>query len=266
MAYSSANWIIKKVSDWLLHNSPPRRAFLCDFQLICEQIYPGDVLLIEGRNRISSIIQLVTHSPWTHAALYIGTPNDIQDATLKEKVSTLPNVNPLSQLLVESDVGIGTVISPITKYQDDHIRILRPQGLSANDIQKVIDYAIGRLGKRYDVRHVFDLLRFLIPWGLFPKTWRSTLFAQNALQPTEDICSSMIADAFHSIDFPILPLVEQTEDDNLELIQRNPRLFTPSDFDYSPYFNVIKYPIFALGKNMRPQDLPWKKGIMDEDI
>jgi hypothetical protein len=265
MKFSLSNWIIEKVGHWLLKDSPPRRAFMCDFQHISQEIRPGDVLLIEGRNRVSAIIQLITHSPWTHAALYIGTPNDIQDDALREKIKSFyPNAN-LSQLLIESEVSLGTMISPLTKYQYDHIRILRPQGLSSSDIQKVIAYAIGRLGKKYDVRHVLDLLRFLFPWGLFPKKWRSSLFAHNALQPTEDICSSMIADAFQSIDFPILPLVQKTKEDNLELIQRNPRLFTPSDFDYSPYFNVIKYPIFALGENLRPQDLPWKRDVQNED-
>jgi hypothetical protein len=76
----------------------------------------------------------------------------------------------------------------------------------------------------------------------------------------------MIADAFHSINFPILPLVQEDNEKNLELIQRNPRLFTPSDFDYSPYFNVIKYPIFKLGKNVNLSDLPWKKGFRSDDI
>ncbi len=118
---------------------------------------------------------------------------------------------------------------------------------------------MGRLGRKYDLRHIFDLARFLFPWGLFPRRWRSTLFQHNALKPTEDICSSMIADAFHSVDFPILPLVKKDEEDNLELIQRNPRLFTPSDFDYSPYFNVIKYPIFKLGKDYTSHQLPWNR-------
>ena len=36
------------------------------------QIRPGDVLLVEGRSRLSRIIQLMTRSAWSHAALYIG--------------------------------------------------------------------------------------------------------------------------------------------------------------------------------------------------
>src|SRR5258705_909369 len=32
----------------------------------------GDVLLIEGNNRISGIIKYLTQSTWSHAALYVG--------------------------------------------------------------------------------------------------------------------------------------------------------------------------------------------------
>ncbi|HRE32375.1 MAG TPA: YiiX/YebB-like N1pC/P60 family cysteine hydrolase, partial [Candidatus Berkiella sp.] len=242
-----------KVGHWLLKNEPPRRAYLCDYLQISNEVKPGDVLLIEGRNRVSRIIQQITRSPWSHAALYAGRLGDIQGQHLQETIKTFHHYSDDTQLLIETEVGEGTIASPLSKYEHDHIRILRPQGLDNSDVQRVIAFAVGRLGRKYDMRHIFDLARFLFP------CWRSSLFQHNALQPTEDICSSMIADAFHSVDFPILPLVKLDEEHNLELIQRNPRLFTPSDFDYSPYFNVIKYPIFKLSKDYTPHQLPWKR-------
>lgn len=265
MKFSFSNWIIEKVGQWLLKNEPPRHAYLSDFSQVCAEILPGDVLLIEGRNRVSHVIQQITRSPWSHAALYIGTISGIEAPALRDKIKSTYTYPSNTQLIIESEVGEGTIISPITKYGSDHIRLLRPQGLSSQDIQKVIAYAIGRLGRKYDFRHVFDLARFLFPWGLFPRRWRSSLFQHNALQPTEDICSSMIADAFYSIHFPILPLVQKDDAKNIELIQRNPRLFTPSDFDYSPYFNIIKYPIFKLGKEVSLNELPWKIGVVSDD-
>src|SRR5262245_46610970 len=33
---------------------------------------PGDVLLVEGNNRISGVIKYLTQSTWSHAALYVG--------------------------------------------------------------------------------------------------------------------------------------------------------------------------------------------------
>src|ERR1700754_3794584 len=35
-------------------------------------IEQGDVLLVEGNNRISGIIKYLTQSTWAHAALYVG--------------------------------------------------------------------------------------------------------------------------------------------------------------------------------------------------
>src|SRR5437868_12993847 len=35
-------------------------------------IQPGDVLLVEGNNRVSGIIKYLTQSTWSHAALFVG--------------------------------------------------------------------------------------------------------------------------------------------------------------------------------------------------
>ena len=75
----------------------------------------------------------------------------------------------------------------------------------------------------------------------------------------------MIASAFTSIKFPILPLIREDKNHQLEMIHRNPRLFTPSDFDYSPYFSIIKYPIFPLSGHGPYRDLPWHEGLISHD-
>src|SRR5690349_7247930 len=33
---------------------------------------PGDVLLVEGASRVSTVIKYLTQSTWSHAALYVG--------------------------------------------------------------------------------------------------------------------------------------------------------------------------------------------------
>ena len=33
---------------------------------------PGDVVLVEGQSRVSSAIQFITSSNWSHAAIFIG--------------------------------------------------------------------------------------------------------------------------------------------------------------------------------------------------
>jgi len=259
MRLGVGNWLVQKIGGWLSKNKPPRRAYLCDFDRIRYEIRPGDVLLVEGRNHISHSIQQITQSPWSHAMLYIGRLHDIDDPELRKVVKEHYDGDRADQLVIESLLGKGTIITPLTQYHEDHIRISRPQGLSRNDAQKVIAYAISRLGCEYNLRHVFDLMRFLFPWAIMPRRWRSTLFEASASRPTHDICSSVIAAAFTSVKFPILPIVKHDSERGLELIARHAKLFTPSDFDYSPYFNIIKYPFFAIAEKMDYKDLPWRE-------
>ena len=260
MSVSLTEWIIERFGRWLLHQEPPKRAYLCDFDQICHKIQPADVLVVDGRSRVSKIIKHVTLSPWSHAALYIGRLRDIKDPQMQDHIKQYYDCTLDQQLLVESEISKGTIISPIEKYKEDHIRILRPEWLVKDDVDKVIGYALSRLGGKYDIRHLLDLARFLFPWGVFPRKWRSSLFQHNAMQPTEDICSSMIADAFQSVLYPILPFIQENDKNQLELIMRNPRLYTPSDFDYSPFFSVIKYPIFPLNDKRGYMNLPWVEG------
>jgi hypothetical protein len=67
--------------------------------------------------------------------------------------------------------------------------------------------------------------------------------------PTRAICSTLIAQAFQAVRYPILPRVERPSDKDRgklppgvrEVLHiRHYSLFTPRDFDLSPYFRVIK--------------------------
>jgi len=264
-------WLFEKITRYYSkETSDDKRAYLCDFDRICHEVIPGDVLLVEGTNRISRYIKRLTHSPWTHASLYIGRLHSIEDPAVREKVRLHYQGSPSQQLLVDTIVGQGTRVKPIQFYKGHHIRICRPTGLSYHDTQRVIGFAVNHLGHNYDTRHFLDLAYFLLSnnW-LFPRQRRSSsLFEPNAPdQTSKDICSSMIAEAFESIRFPVLPLIRPSEKDKkgLEFIQRNARLFTPSDFDYSPYFAIIKYPIVRLGDQSHYDNLPWREDLVSHD-
>jgi hypothetical protein len=155
-------------------------------------------------------------------------------------------------------LGLGTIVRPLTVYEREHLRICRPRGLGFNDSQKVLAYGIGGLGLAYDVRQIFDLARFLFPWFIMPRRWRSTLFRARPGKSTQTVCSTMIAEAFGHIQFPILPLVKLVEGDRVQLFMRNPKLCTPSDFDYSPYFDIIKYPFLDFHQHAEQRLLPWQ--------
>jgi len=259
------NWLVQKVSKYLTDKKPKKPSYLCDFDRICHEVRPADVLLVEGKNRISKIIQKITHSPWTHATLFIGRLHDIDDPQIREYVHKNYKGKLSDQLLIESIVGKGTIITPITEYENNHVRICRPSGLSFHDAQKVISHCVATLGKEYNIRHFFDLGRFLMASRFLPRRWRSSLFLRSSGKATQDICSSMIALAFTAIKFPILPLVRESDKKELEVIHRNPKLFTPSDFDYSPYFEIIKYPIFMVSHHAPYRDLPWNEELISDD-
>ena len=67
----------------------------------------------------------------------------------------------------------------------------------------------------------------------------------------------MIAAAFAAVRFPVLPVLEQCADGTLRMIPRNSRLFTPRDFDYSPYFDIIKCPHLEFSRSASYRNLPW---------
>lgn len=235
----------------------PQHKFMCDFDRVVYEIRPCDVLLIEGNSRISQVIRTITESPWTHACLYIGRLHDIENPLQRQKIKEHSNYSPDTPLVIESLLGKGTIVSPLDIYQDAHIRICRPNGVSRRDAQQIATFAISRLGVEYGIRQIFDLARFLMPWRIIPKRWRSSLFEKHPGIPTREICSSLIAEAFASIRYPILPIIESNRQKGIKLINRNHRLFTPKDFDYSPFFEIIKYPILPLGKEALYRYLPW---------
>jgi len=134
MRISLGNWIISKMGKWLTKQRSAKRSYLCDFDRICYEIRPCDVLLIEGSNRVSNIIKQITQSPWSHAALYIGRTHDIDDQDIRQHLRQFYHGPSENQLLIESMLGSGPSIVPITYYKDDHIRICRPEGLSRSEI------------------------------------------------------------------------------------------------------------------------------------
>lgn len=267
MALNIGQKIMQRFTQWLLKDVRPLRNFsLSDFDKICYEIRSGDVLLIEGRTRVSEVIGIITQSPWTHSALYIGRLEDIEDSHVRNKITEYYKGDVNEQLIIESLMGQGTIINPLSTYKLEHVRLCRPHEISKQDTQQVIKYCVYQLGTDYDIRQIFDLARFLFPWHLWPRRWRSSLFKHNAGRPTRESCATLLAEAFASVKFPVLPLVKQQIDHQYALVQRNPRLFSPSDFDFSPYFDIIKYPMIHAVGSMDYHKLKWdNSGLLSDE-
>ena len=190
-------------------------------------LQPGDVLLVEGNQRISSAIKYLTQSTWSHAAYYVG-----REAGLRDKYG-----HPAA--LVEADLTDGVIAASLTKYLGYNTRICRPELITEADRNVVSNYIINSIGQSYDVKNVVDLARYLLPQPPVPVRWRRRMIALGSGQPTQAICSTLIARAFQSVRYPILPDI--TRENQREIMHiRHHSLFTPRDFDVSPYFSIVK--------------------------
>src|SRR3990167_10461228 len=256
-----------RLDAWLSYEPPATGVMPFDFSRLKYEIRPGDVLLIEGRSRMSSVIRTITQSPWTHAALYIGRLVDFEDDYMQQSIRAHTDAKDNTRLIIEDLIDRGTVITTLSFYRHHHIRICRPIGITPSDLHRVLNYSIRALGQPYNMRHLLDLTRFMLPWTILPRRWGSSLFRTSTGDPESGICSSLIAEAFASVQFPIAPLIKSDENENLEVFQRNPYLFTPKDFDYSPYFEIIKYPLFNPDEPLPYyRRLPWtKSGWVHQD-
>jgi hypothetical protein len=253
------------ISNWLTADIyKANNKFLTDFERLSRHIKPADIILVEGRSRASKAIRAITQSAWTHSALYIGTINEMSAPQKKIMTKYYQGTNN-TPLIIESNMGTGVTIEPLSMYKNNHLRICRPEGLNQDGINTVIDYSLSKIGHPYDNQQIFDLVRFFIPWWVLPTTWRSSLFKYHAGGNTKLTCSLLITEAFYKAKFPILPVItEKTIDSYFQLIQRNPRLMVPCDFDYSPFFKVIKYPIIDL-KNMNIENYIWQESLISND-
>ena len=261
------DWLERRAVTWLLVEKKKVEVLSpINFDHLLAEVRMGDVLLVEGRTRVAHAVRAITQSIWTHSALIIGPLDKIRDPALRSVARSFLQEDELeAPLLVESELGCGTTISSILRYRDHHLRLCRPQGLSYADARRISTYALLHLGAGYNVRQILDLARFLVPWwAVVPRRWHSSLFEHNYQDPTRLICSTMIAKAFSRVRFPVVPLVVQDKG-QFNMLQRNPSLITPRDFDHSPYFSIIKYPLLGEDDIGFYKKLPWsEQGLAEE--
>jgi hypothetical protein len=229
--------------------------FAPDPETVRSALQPGDVVLTEGNTRLSAIIKFLTQSTWSHAALYVGErPDDLA-----------PNGEPNVLLEAEAETGVTTV--PLSKYVHFNLRICRAVGLDDASKRMVVEYALTRIGKLYDSKQIVDLARYLFPYPPVPVWFRRRMLSIGSGDPTKAICSTLIAEAFTSIRYPILPErvsingktygIAPYVQSEIEHIRRH-GLYTPRDFDVSPYFSIVKP---GLDDGFNYQKLVWSPPV-----
>jgi len=259
-------WLTRLLLDWLSEPIPAyEQRVWNDPHALRRAIRKGDVLLVEGDNRISVVIKYLTQSSWSHAALYIGDELLRHGGELAERTRREFGAD-AEQLLVEA-LPRGVQAAPLSKYIDYNVRLVRPHRLRPEHLKQIVGESIGAIGWRYDLRNVFDLLRYLLPAQIVPHRFRRDALHFGSGQPTEVICSSLLGRLFARVGFPVLPQVEfPTTDREVRrggllgrvlghesehftglFRVRHPTLLTPRDFDLSPYFEVVKFNVIEAG-------------------
>ncbi|MFZ3219108.1 MAG: lipo-like protein [Rhodoferax sp.] len=240
-----ARWFGRRLSRYLNRQSTGRgasAAWPVDLAMLAVCLRPGDVLLVEGNTRVSAVIKYLTQSTWSHTALFVGAQ------------AGPPGPDGMPLCLVEADMELGVHAVGLARFRGLHCRICRPVGMTPEEVQRLCDFAVQRLGEQYDLKNVVDLARYLFPTPPVPPRWRRRMLALGSGDPTRAICSTLIAQCFESVRYPILPLIETVhlqDPDHVDQVReilhvRHYSLYVPRDFDVSPYFQIIK-PTLMIG-------------------
>jgi hypothetical protein len=260
----------KFLTDWIIGIlTRPRKSYrnygTNDYANLTKHIRKGDVILIDGDQRVSQAIKTLTTSSWSHNTVYVGDELLVRDHPLRDTVQRRYG-REARHLMIEALVEEGVVVSPLTKYLDFNIRICRPYNLREEDLQIVLDDLISKIGLKYDLKNFTDLTRYLLPFHLIPARFKEDALHFGSGLATETICSSMTAAAFQKVGFPILPERRssrpRTTREKLRLAllgrenrsrytgvfrARHPTLVVPRDFDLSPYFEIVKFNVIEEG-------------------
>ncbi|MGH0030965.1 MAG: YiiX/YebB-like N1pC/P60 family cysteine hydrolase [Myxococcota bacterium] len=239
-----------------------------DVERLARTIRKGDVLLVEGHQRVSAMIKYLTHSSWSHAALYVGDELVRRGGPLRELA--VEHFGDEAETLVVEALTEGVVASPLSKYTDHNVRICRPHRLRNFHLDQVIDEAVASIGLRYDLKNVAELAIYLMRISLLPVRFRRRALRLGSGLSGQVICTSLIGQIFQNVGFPVLPQVSHPRapghappprrsrwnpfaaaDPQLAPYgggvyrRRHPTLLMPRDFDLSPFFEIVKFNVIA---------------------
>jgi len=270
-------WLKDRLVDFLNHpvSNYERRGWN-DVDSLRRHAAKGDVLLVEGDQRISQVIKLLTHSTWSHSAIYIGDELIERGGELRER--SLEAWGDDAQHMIVEALMDGVVAQPLAKYAHLNLRLCRPHRLRPEHLKTVLDDSVAAIGWRYDLRNVVDLAKHFFSVSVFPSRLRRERGRMGSDVQTEVICSSLIGQIYQRVGFPVAPTVifpelaaglEPTRSGLMRRFflrrgfepqgifhRRHPTLLTPRDFDLSPYFEAVKFNAVADG-NFDYERIQW---------
>ena len=277
--------MLQKAVDYFVHVlTVPRKHYsaseVSNVRSIKSRIKPGDVLLVGGNARISYVVKILTLSPWSHVVMYVGDRTDLLSDEEVEEWTAAFGKSSLKHLVIDSDPVRRVHLKPLDEYAGSMIRHCRPEALSWEDRERVIDAANSQLGREYDIKHIIRLLFFFaFPWEMLPQGLRR-IITDFTLSEDDRICSRVLSEAFHSVGYPIRPTLVLPERSKFhykalgvlvglrhrsrsaakllmggrlksavsrmadrryaEIHLKGARHITPADYDLSRFFSIIK--------------------------
>jgi len=115
---------------------------------------PGDVLLSDANSRMAALVRRVTRSSWSHVSMYVGPLED----------------GPDPRCIVEADLAAGVRAVPLSSFEGQRARVLRPVGLGEAERHRIADwvvrfengyYQLERQSQRAPVRSKVEVKRYL---------------------------------------------------------------------------------------------------------
>jgi Permuted papain-like amidase enzyme, YaeF/YiiX, C92 family len=197
---------------------PCSRSTAADTQSLSAMLRHGDVLLTDGNTRMAALVRRITGSTWSHVSMYVGPLED----------------GPDPRCVVEADIAGGVRAVPLSEFKGQRVRVLRPTGLHDTDRRRLADWVVSRIGDEYDLVHAFALARRLLrlpPASRLPMTPSTMLRGARRF-----ICSSLLAQAFVLVGYPIVPAQISVRDTSAA----GPRYVTPRDFEVACGFEVVR--------------------------
>ena len=191
-----------------------------------------DVILIEGEHWVSDWIKVFSYHTWTHCVMWVGESPTLPKSVNRDFVEEGGNV---VESLMKDDDGNqrGIVLTNLDRYRDCNLRVCRPIGITRERLRQVIRFVLEHIGCGYDEVNLTQLVHFTFANDNDP----TKVLGQ--MEAGKYTCSSLIAAAFDSVEFPVIHFYDQTQN---AYVAYHPSQVQPKDFDLSLNFQVIKTP------------------------
>jgi hypothetical protein len=190
-------------------------------------LQPGDVILVAGKTRYAALVGRMTHSPWSHVAIYVGSGHHPDAA----------------YCVVEADVEAGVRMITLDDLAGYDIQVVRASRLPESSRKALIDYLVARVGLGYDLDHAVALALVLFaPWPL--TRWLGPRILRRA-DPTRALCSTLVGHALSTAGIPVGAgsIVSARLRCAAKEMQADLRsamdYLVPSDFEHLPEFDLV---------------------------